>query len=65
MRTSIRRTARARSPPAELDAGFTDKIVLLAYEKNGAPLDSSEKGRYVSSLLESSAPRDGYAESCG
>lgn len=28
--------------PAELDSGFTDKSVLVAYEKNGAPLDSAE-----------------------
>jgi hypothetical protein len=28
--------------PAELDSGFTEKTVLLAYAKNGAPLDSVE-----------------------
>ncbi len=28
--------------PAELDAGFTDKLIFLADSKNGAPLDSAE-----------------------
>lgn len=28
--------------PAELDAGYTDRVVMLAYMKNGAPLDASE-----------------------
>jgi hypothetical protein len=28
--------------PAELDAGFTDKAVILAYDKDGKPLDQAE-----------------------
>lgn len=28
--------------PAELDSGFTNKLVLLAYAKDGAPLGASE-----------------------
>ena len=28
--------------PAELDAGFTDKVVILAYDKDGKPLDQAE-----------------------
>ena len=28
--------------PAELDSAFTDKVIILAYAKDGAPLDASE-----------------------
>ena len=28
--------------PAELDSAFTDKVVILAYAKDGSPLDASE-----------------------
>jgi hypothetical protein len=33
---------RVTFAPAELDSAFTDKLVFLAYLKDGAPLDSAE-----------------------
>lgn len=33
---------RVMFAPAELDTGFTNKLVILAYAKDGAPLEASE-----------------------